>query len=97
MKARLVRFGCFVLTVPPQKKKLLLRRSDLFYFATTCCVSERREKGYKSSTVRLSSLGKIVDQCNSWRRRNRGKEFTMGAGTFKVCIVQSGWKILENV
>ena len=53
----------------PGRKILLRRRSDLFYFATTCCVSERREKRYKSSTVRLSSLGKIVDQCNSWRRR----------------------------
>ena len=68
MKARLVRFGHFVLTMPPQKI-LLRRRSDLFYFTTTCCVSERHEKWYKSSTVCLSSLGKIVDQCNSWRRQ----------------------------
>ena len=51
--------------VSPGRKIFLCRRSDLLYFVTTCCVSERHEKGYKSSSVRLSSLGKIVDQCNS--------------------------------
>ena len=53
------------------QKVLLCRRSGLFYLAvaTSCCVSELHEKGYKFSTVRLLSLGKIVDQSNSLRRR----------------------------
>ena len=46
-------------------RKVLLRRgSGLLYFAvpTSCCVFECHEKGYKSSTVHLVSLGKIVEK-----------------------------------
>ena len=54
MKARLVSLRCFVVTMFPQKV-LLYRRSGLLCLAvaTSCCVSERHEKGYKSSTVHL--------------------------------------------
>ena len=68
MKARLVSLRCFAVTIFPQKV-LLCGRSGLLYVAFFCCVSECHEKGYKSSTVRLLSSGKIMDQCNSFRRR----------------------------
>ena len=74
---------------------LLCRRSGLLCFAvaTSCCVSERHEKGYKSSTVRLLSSGKVNVSAQFVETKERS---SCSPRELKFVRYISHYKILEN-
>ena len=85
------------MTIFPQKV-WLRGRSGLLYFAvtTSCCVSERYEKGYKSSQYRSPLKLRENNGLMQFVQTKKTEEFTIVAGT-KVCSLHFTLEDLRKI